>query len=76
MASRGDPMIKGQKHGPRINGLHPILVIHQNPRKASSRSRIFLFSLVNVSVGCTGPPGYTKNNTDLKFGTNTPLDHI
>ena len=51
----------------------------QNPREASSRSRIFLFSLVNVSVGlslCTEPPGQTKNDTDLKFGTHTFQDHI
>ena len=29
-----------------------------------------------LCVGCTGPPGQTKNDTDLKFGTHTPLDHI
>ena len=27
-------------------------------------------------VGCTGPPSQTKNYTDQKFGTHTPLDHI
>ena len=25
---------------------------------------------------CTGPPGQMKNDTDLKFGRHTPLDHI
>ena len=25
---------------------------------------------------CVMPPGQTKNDTDLKFGTHTPLDHI
>ena len=25
---------------------------------------------------CVAPPGHTKNDTDLKFGTHTPLDHI
>ena len=25
---------------------------------------------------CVTPPGQTENDTDLKFGTHTPLDHI
>ena len=33
----------------------------QNPREASSWSRIFLFSLVNVSMARRRPPGQTKN---------------
>ena len=48
----------------------------QNPREASSRSRIFLFSLCVYVVMCVMPPGQTKNDIDLKFGTHTPLDHF
>ena len=48
----------------------------QNPREASSSgTRIFIFSLVNVSWVCPETPGQTKNDTDLKFGTHTPLPH-
>ena len=50
---------------------------YQNPLEASSGSRIFLFSVAYMSVGRsvglmvrTGPPGQTKNDTDLKFGTH------
>ena len=25
---------------------------------------------------CVTPPGQTENDTDLKFGTHTPLDHF
>ena len=53
--------------------------IFKNPREGSSRSRIFLFSLVYVCIRvviCVMPPGETKNDTELKFGTHTPLDHI
>ena len=25
---------------------------------------------------CVMSPGQTKNDTDLRFGTHTPLDHI
>ena len=37
--------------------------------------RIFIFDFVCLWV-CTGPPDQMKNDTDLKFGTHTPLDHI
>ena len=48
---------------------------YQNPREASSRSRIFLNSLVYVCMYlCVTPPGQTENDTDLKFGTHTPID--
>ena len=48
----------------------------QNPREASSRSRIFLFSFVNmcVYVSVRRLLATTKKDTDLKFGTHTPLD--
>ena len=56
---------------------------YQNPREAGSRSRIFLISLVYVGMYvciylfvCVTPPGRTKNDTDLKFGTHTPIDLI
>ena len=52
-----------------------IAISCQNPREASSRSRIFLISLVFVCI-CVTPPGQTKNDTDLKFGTHTPIDLI
>ena len=60
---------------------HSEFFISQNPREASSRSRIFLFSLVYIYVCIcvfmfVRPPGQTKNDRDLKFGTHTPLDHI
>ena len=47
---------------------HRAYLKYQNQREASSRLRIFIVSLVNVSVGlwvCTGPPGLTK--TSLLF---------
>ena len=46
---------------------------NQNPRMASSRSRIFLILLVYVCI-CVTPPGHKKNDTDLKSGTHTPID--
>ena len=49
---------------------------YQNPREASSRSRIFLISLVYLCMylfNCVTPPGQTKNDTELKFGTHTPM---
>ena len=60
------------KDFPHISSI--ALFYFQNPRDASRRSRIFLFSLMNIV--CTAPPGRTKNYTDLKFGTNTTLDYI
>ena len=61
----------------------PNVKLNQNPCEASSRSRIFLNSLVYVCVytyiyvcNCVTPPGQTKNDTDLKFGTHTPVDLI
>ena len=55
----------------------------QNPREASSRSRIFLFSIVYACICvfiyvciCVTPPGQTKNDTDLKFVTHSPIDLI
>ena len=61
-----------------------ILISHfQNPREASSPSRIFLFSLVYVCMYvcmflfmCVTSPGQMKHDTDLKFGTHNPLDLI
>ena len=49
--------------------------VNQNPREASSRSRIFLNSLVYLCM-CVTSPGQTKNDTDLKFGTHTPIDYL
>ena len=40
---------------------------------------IFKCICVYVSIyvfTCVAPPGLTKNETDLKFGTHTPLDNI
>ena len=60
----------------------------QNPREASSRSRIFLISLVNVCIYLCiylfmyvfiylGRASWSnENGTDLKFGTHTPTDFI
>ena len=51
--------------------------LYQNPREASSRSRILLISLVYVCIYlciCVTSLGQTKNDTDLKFGTHTPID--
>ena len=55
----------------------------QNPREASSRPRIFLILCICVCVCvciyvciCVTPPGQTKIDTDLKFGTNTAIDLI
>ena len=54
----------------------------QNPREASSRSRIFLFSLVNmwfcwcVFLSVQRLLATTKKDTDPKFGTHTPQYHI
>ena len=58
------------------------MLLNQNPREASSRSRIFLILLVYVCklfMGvfmCVTPPDQTKNDTDLKFGKHTPKDLI
>ena len=52
---------------------------YQNPREANSRSRIFLISLEYVCIYlcmCDTSPDQTKNDTDLKFGTHTPIDLI
>ena len=35
-----------------------------------------VFSFIHIYMCCKGPPGQTKNGTDLKFGTHTPLDYI
>ena len=35
--------------------------------------RVYLFIYVCI---CVTPPGQTKNDTDLKFGTHTPIDLI
>ena len=51
--------------------------VFQNPREANSRSRIFLISLAYVCMYVfmrVTPPGQTKNDTDLKFGTHTSID--
>ena len=50
-------------------------MVNRNPREASNRSRIFLYSLVYVCM-CVTPTGQTKNDTGLNFGTHTPLNHI
>ena len=61
--------------------------LYQNSRDTSSRSRIFLNSLVYLCMyvfiylciylfNCVTSPGQTKNDTDLKFGTHTPIDLI
>ena len=68
-----------EKVSSREINLFLCLFKNQNPREASSRSRIFLISLVYVCICvfiCVMPPGQTKNDTDLKFGTHIPLDHI
>jgi len=45
-------------------------------RLAAGR-RIFLNSLVYVYVCmCVTPPGQTKKDPELKFGTHTPIDLI
>ena len=56
------------------------LPVFQNP---SSRSRIFLFSLVYVCIYllicvfiCVMPPSQRKNDTEPKFGTHSPLGLI
>ena len=61
---------------------------HQNPREASSRSRLFPFSLVYVFIKihvrivylcifiCVTFPDQTKNYIDLKFGTHTAINLI
>ena len=54
---------------------------NQNPREASSRSRIFKFTRICVCLYMylfifVKSPGQTKNDTDLKFGTYTPIDLI
>ena len=56
---------------------------NENPRDASSRSRIFLISLLYVCMSlficeffCVAPPGQTKSDTDLKFSTHTPIHLI
>ena len=50
-----------------------------NPQEAGSEQGIFPFSLVYVCV-CVyifvTPLDQTKNDKDLKFATNTPIDHI
>ena len=63
--------------------LRYVMNIFQNPREASSRSRILLNSLVYLCMRvcvylfmCVTSPGETKNDTDLKFGTHTPIDLI
>ena len=67
--------------------LHDFLRYYQNPREASSRSRIFLISFVYVGMCvfmgvfiyvfmCVTPPGQTKNDTYLKFGAHTSIDLI
>ena len=50
----------------------------KNSCETSSRSRIFLFSLVNmlVCVSVRRLLATTKKDTDLKFGTHTPIDLI
>ena len=68
-----------------LHGIFPHLTgeRYQNPREASSRSRILLISLVYVCIcvfiylcNCVTPPSQTKKDTDLKFGTHTPIDLI
>ena len=68
-----------EKVSSREINLFLCLFKNQNPREASSRSRIFLISLVYVFIYicmCVTSPGQTKNKTDLKFGTHTPIDLI
>ena len=50
----------------------------QNPREASSQSRIFLFYLVNmlVCVSVRHLLAQTKKDTDMKFGTPTPRPYL
>ena len=49
----------------------------QNPSVASSRSRIFFNSLVYLCIYlCVTSTGQRKNDTNLKFGTHTPIDLI
>ena len=50
---------------------------NQNPRDASTGRGYSYFNLWYImSVGCPGPPDQTKNDTDLKLGRHTPVDHI
>ena len=49
-----------------------LLLLNQNPRDAGGVC-FLLFSLINV---CVTPPGQTKNDTDRKFDTHTPIDLI
>ena len=68
-----------EKVSSREINLFLCLFKNQNPREASSRSRIFLISLVYVFIYicmCVTSPGQTKNETYLKFGTHTPIDLI
>ena len=57
-----------------------ILFHNQNPREASSRrqySYVHLYICVFVYVFmCVTSPGHTNKDTDLKFGTHTPIDLI
>ena len=72
---------------PKCQSSYGFLSFNQNPREASSRSRILLISLVYVYMCvfmglfiyvfmCVTPPGQTKNDTDLKFGTHTHIFSI
>ena len=46
-------------------------------RRAAGRGYSYFHLHVCVRIYlCVKPPGQTKNDTDLKFGTHTPLDHI
>ena len=60
---------------------HTFLKILSKSTWGKQPPRIFLNSLVYVCVYvfiylCVTPPGHTNNDTDLKFGTYTPIDLI
>ena len=66
-----------------VNIRGQFVISYQSPREASSRSRIFLNSLVYLCMYlciylsiCVTSPAQTKNDTDLKFGTHIPIDLI
>ena len=78
--SRLLPKLKMKQTCHMIFRISSQLPCFQNLREASSRLRIFLNSLVYVCVCvylfvCFLPPVYT-NDTDLIFGTHTPIDLI
>ena len=43
-------------------------------RRAAGRVPNFTCICVYLCIFCFKPPGQTKNETDLKFGTHTPID--